>query len=474
MQYFERSVFEYHPENNAPYNVLLSQLGTFEYRKRYGTHGAPNQQPNTSKGSVLVPETGKRLGGVFLKYWQEHGGLPQQGFPISEEFHEVSALNGQMYLVQYFERAVFEYHPENHPPFDVLLSHLGRFRYNQQYNSQASAKLVISSTGKAVGSGQYVFATDSGLPHNPLWGYNVGSDARILVTEQPGYKNEMASDGKDVVWFTPLNSITRTGTLDGLHIGSGVRFSIPISRTGGLGGLAVENGVLYYYHAVTDGRTLFARDIATDREHVVVERPFDTLPDGNKVAGDIFERVVVRDGVLVWSEIHYEPGVPQTNAEWSLHMMKVDGTVGDTVLATGPAALRGFDVSGDNVVWSFGSSNLADPPTESNRVTLYNIRTGVKMVLSPTGVRGSDPIIKGNLVVWAEGTDYFPFQGRNGAVNAMMKVYDIDTGGMYTLFRQSSFVAPVAIVGDNSLAYTLYDQMKGTTGVYILELPASK
>jgi hypothetical protein len=28
-------VFEYHPENAAPNDVLLSQLGTFQYRMKY-------------------------------------------------------------------------------------------------------------------------------------------------------------------------------------------------------------------------------------------------------------------------------------------------------------------------------------------------------------------------------------------------------------------------------------------------------
>jgi hypothetical protein len=35
--------------------------------------------------------------------------------------------------VQYFQRAVFELHPENRPPYDVLLSHLGTFRYRTEY-----------------------------------------------------------------------------------------------------------------------------------------------------------------------------------------------------------------------------------------------------------------------------------------------------------------------------------------------------
>jgi acetyl esterase/lipase len=134
VQYFERAVFEAHPEKQPPYDVLLSLLGTFRYGQKY-PHGAPDQKPNTAPGSALVPETGKRLGGAFLAYWRANGGVAQQGYPISDEFMEVSDLDGKPYLVQYFERAVFEYHPENKPPYDVLLSQLGKFRYQAKYGS---------------------------------------------------------------------------------------------------------------------------------------------------------------------------------------------------------------------------------------------------------------------------------------------------------------------------------------------------
>jgi hypothetical protein len=136
VQYFERSVFEYHPENQPPFNVLLSQLGTFRYKQKY-PDGAPGQTPNTSPGSVLFQETGKRVGGKFLDYWQQHGALAQQGYPISEEFSEKSDLDGKTYTVQYFERAVFEIHPENEPPYDILLSQLGTFRYRDIYSPPA-------------------------------------------------------------------------------------------------------------------------------------------------------------------------------------------------------------------------------------------------------------------------------------------------------------------------------------------------
>ena len=85
--------------------------------------------------SRTFPETGKTIGGAFLQYWDRHGGLAQQGYPISDEFQEKSELDGKTYNVQYFERAVFEYHPENEPPYDVLLSQLGTFRHKQKYGT---------------------------------------------------------------------------------------------------------------------------------------------------------------------------------------------------------------------------------------------------------------------------------------------------------------------------------------------------
>lgn len=137
VQYFERAIFEYHPENPQPNDVLLSLLGAFAYNKNY-PYGAPNQTPNSGVSSRLFAETGKHIGGIFLQYWNSHGGLAQEGYPISEEFIETSTLDGKPYLVQYFERAVFEYHPENPVMSNVLLSQLGTFRYQQKYTNSST------------------------------------------------------------------------------------------------------------------------------------------------------------------------------------------------------------------------------------------------------------------------------------------------------------------------------------------------
>jgi hypothetical protein len=141
VQYFERAVFELHPEfAGTPNEVLLSLLGVFLYKQKYtAIDGAPAQQPNSEAGSVVFPETGKRVGGKFLAYWQTHGGLAQQGLPISDEFIEVNDLDNKPYRVQYFERAVFEIHPEfAGTPNEVLLSQLGTFRYRQKYLTPAT------------------------------------------------------------------------------------------------------------------------------------------------------------------------------------------------------------------------------------------------------------------------------------------------------------------------------------------------
>jgi hypothetical protein len=69
--------------------------------------------------SHFFPETGFSVGGRFLEYWRQNGGLAVFGFPLSEQYSE----NGLQ--VQYFERQRFEAHPQNARPYDVLLGRLG-------------------------------------------------------------------------------------------------------------------------------------------------------------------------------------------------------------------------------------------------------------------------------------------------------------------------------------------------------------
>jgi hypothetical protein len=77
-------------------------------------------------GSEFVPETNHNLRGAFREYWHANGGLPVFGYPLTEEFTEGGLI------VQYFERARFEYHPDLPDPYKVSLTHLGRLQTNQQ------------------------------------------------------------------------------------------------------------------------------------------------------------------------------------------------------------------------------------------------------------------------------------------------------------------------------------------------------
>ena len=60
---------------------------------------AASSQPANCAGanSCTFPETGKTVQGRFLSYWNDHGGLMQQGYPISDELQETSDMNGKIY-----------------------------------------------------------------------------------------------------------------------------------------------------------------------------------------------------------------------------------------------------------------------------------------------------------------------------------------------------------------------------------------
>lgn len=83
--------------------------------------------PRSSDPNMVYFETtGHNVPRVFYDYWEANGGLERFGYPLTEPFVEISATDGQQYLVQYFERARFEHHPENAgTPFEVLLGLLG-------------------------------------------------------------------------------------------------------------------------------------------------------------------------------------------------------------------------------------------------------------------------------------------------------------------------------------------------------------
>jgi hypothetical protein len=143
VQYFERTRFEYVPENERPYDVLLGRIGA----QILNQQGTDWQQLPTgdgpADGCVWFPETQhnvcNQLGAEsigFLNYWQTHGlsfdnqagfsyseSLALFGMPISEAY--TTTVEGKEVQVQWFERARFEWHPDNPAGYRVLLGRLG-------------------------------------------------------------------------------------------------------------------------------------------------------------------------------------------------------------------------------------------------------------------------------------------------------------------------------------------------------------
>jgi len=114
IQYFQRARMELHPGSTA---VRLGDLG-WEWLNRQPKW--PGTTPVTpAVRARFFPETGHTVQGAFLDFWERRGGLDIFGYPISEEFTEGGRT------VQYFQRARFEWHPENPDPYKVQLGLLG-------------------------------------------------------------------------------------------------------------------------------------------------------------------------------------------------------------------------------------------------------------------------------------------------------------------------------------------------------------
>jgi hypothetical protein len=136
VQYFERNRFEYHPEYaGTQYEVLLGLLGNQLTADRRVKGESPFNRVADAHypGGTYFSSTGHTLRNILKAYWEANGGLAIYGFPISEEFEEVNPDDGHTYIVQYFERNRFEYHPDNKgTPYEVLLGLLGNTLLKQK------------------------------------------------------------------------------------------------------------------------------------------------------------------------------------------------------------------------------------------------------------------------------------------------------------------------------------------------------
>lgn len=140
-QVFERARFEYHPQHQPPYDVLLSPLGSEALAQQGRNWRDFPTVEGPPPGCLYFAETGHSLCPPFREYWEQHGlefdgqrgssfaeSLALFGYPISEPQPEAGE-DGSRRTVQWFERARFEHHPDNEAGYTVLLSRLGSSLY---------------------------------------------------------------------------------------------------------------------------------------------------------------------------------------------------------------------------------------------------------------------------------------------------------------------------------------------------------
>lgn len=157
VQWFERTRLELHPENDPPYDVLMGRLGA----NRLALQGESRQafaveQPDGNCRSFA--ETGHQVCGEFLQAWRADG-LEMDGQPGKSEAENLALFgvplsgprtetlsNGKHHVVQWFERARFELHPDNPPTYRVLYGLLGHEVYTTLPTASTNTPTLTYST----------------------------------------------------------------------------------------------------------------------------------------------------------------------------------------------------------------------------------------------------------------------------------------------------------------------------------------
>lgn len=125
IQYFQRARIEYRAELPEGQRVVLSPLGEYVFAR---SGESPSLDLFTSIGCRYYPDedttTGFSVCYAFLEFFDKYGGEAVFGHPKSPFVF----YNGR--IVQYFERARFEWYPEYPEGQRVVLSELGRIYFD--------------------------------------------------------------------------------------------------------------------------------------------------------------------------------------------------------------------------------------------------------------------------------------------------------------------------------------------------------
>lgn len=191
-QYFERARFE-----RAQPNSTTVELGLLGRQAAGDRVFATATQITNTKDRRYFPETKHIVQYGFKETWEGKGGLAIFGLPLSEEVDE-QLSDGKVHQVQYFERARFEYWPEQPAGQRVLLSLLGR----QFVPAELTAPLAPNAAPPPLGA-PAATPTPARPPTNPTGGPSLvrpvipaSKNARVLPQAgQPGQEFFLSASG---------------------------------------------------------------------------------------------------------------------------------------------------------------------------------------------------------------------------------------------------------------------------------------
>jgi hypothetical protein len=167
--------------------------------------------------------------------------------------------------VQYFERAVFEHHPENQPPYNVLLSLLGKFRFDSRGGGGGKVSPPTANGFAAPGWTNVVVSTNNiVLFYNSANGNAATAklDTNGALTQLQRYPDKAAGNSAIVVGATHVLAVPNgrltfytksTGDAANIEMGGDGRFGSGFAQEWGAGwahmAIDVATGDGVYYKA---------------------------------------------------------------------------------------------------------------------------------------------------------------------------------------------------------------------------------
>ena len=168
------------------------------------------QYPHVQNDALCfdVPHITNCIAGRFRQYWEGNGGLPVFGYPISPSQQQSSAEG--TFLTQFFERNRFELHPENTPPYDVLLGRLGDDELKQQGRDWTTFPKAtpgtphyFAQTGHAIAPVFWTYWSSHGLEFDGQAGTSSAESLALfgLPLSEPQMETNTSGDRVLTQWF---------------------------------------------------------------------------------------------------------------------------------------------------------------------------------------------------------------------------------------------------------------------------------